>query len=151
MRRSDKEITNQELIDHIIRNSLVCRLAMVDGDEPYIVPVSFGITGSTIYFHSSLQGRKTDILRKNPKICFEFESDVEIISNELACKWSFNYRSIIGSGIAEIITNTEEKTNVMKVIMKQYSDKEFSIPIDSIQKTMVVKIAIISISAKQSG
>ena len=50
MRRTDKEITSRSEIDEIIRDSDVCRLAFAVSDEPYLVPVSFGFDGKTLYF-----------------------------------------------------------------------------------------------------
>ena len=42
VRRKDKEISDASGINAIIEKAIVCRLAMVDGDKPYIVPLSFG-------------------------------------------------------------------------------------------------------------
>ena len=32
-------------------------MAMIDGDEPYLVPFSFGFDGGAIYVHTALDGR----------------------------------------------------------------------------------------------
>ena len=42
MRRKEKEITDKNQIEKILEESPVCRLAMVDGDKPYMVPMNFG-------------------------------------------------------------------------------------------------------------
>jgi len=42
MRRNEKEITEESAIEGIIRQSLVCRLAVSDGIQPYVVPLCFG-------------------------------------------------------------------------------------------------------------
>ena len=64
MRRSEKEITDKLAIEKIINASLVCRLALSDGNQPYIVPLCFGYQDRTLYFHSALEGKKIDILKK---------------------------------------------------------------------------------------
>jgi hypothetical protein len=36
MRRRDKEVTDRRVIEDLIANATVCRIAMVDAGEPYI-------------------------------------------------------------------------------------------------------------------
>ena len=43
MRRKDREITDFDEIVDVIRACDVCRIAMNDGDYPYIVPMNFGL------------------------------------------------------------------------------------------------------------
>jgi len=64
MRRSDKEITDKKVIEEIISDSIVCKLAVADDNQPYIVPVCFGLKDNTLYFHSAPEGKKIDILKK---------------------------------------------------------------------------------------
>jgi len=65
MRRHDREITNRQEIDAIIRSALVCRIALAAGDEPYVVPVSFGYDGDAIYIHTAKSGRKIEFIEAN--------------------------------------------------------------------------------------
>ena len=55
---------------------------MADEAGPYIVPLNFGFSDDSLYFHSAHKGRKIDILKKNPRVCFEFDLGVKIISGE---------------------------------------------------------------------
>ena len=41
MRRKDREITDRKAMEAIISGAEVCRIALCDGNEPYVVPVSF--------------------------------------------------------------------------------------------------------------
>ena len=52
MRRKDREITDREEILAIIRKCDVCRIALNDGDYPYIVPLNFGldVQGDQVFF-----------------------------------------------------------------------------------------------------
>lgn len=54
MRRKEKEISDESGVDAIIANATVCRLGMVNGDKPYIVPLSFGYQDQALYFHGAL-------------------------------------------------------------------------------------------------
>jgi len=151
MRRSEKEITDESAIEAIINASLVCRLALSDGDQPYIVPLSFGYQDKTLYFHSALEGKKIDILKKNNRICFEFDVNTEIIEAEKACKWGMKYQSVIGFGKAVLVENIQEKQKALNIIMNHYSDRNFQFPDKAIEKIAVIKIKIESMTGKHSS
>src|SRR5271157_1176991 len=107
MRRSEREIKERAVIDATIRQCLVCRLGLADGVEPYIVPLCFGYDGEALYFHSASDGRKIDILRKNNRVCFEFDIPEGMREAEQGCRWGIKYRSVIGFGTAEIVDDHE--------------------------------------------
>ena len=87
MRRKDKKITDRAEIESIILKSSVCRLALADQLQPYIVPLCFGYRDNTLYFHSALSGKKIEIIKKNNRVCFEFDIDCEAITSDKACDW----------------------------------------------------------------
>ncbi len=154
MRRKDKEIIDKNEIDIIIENALVCRIGLCDGGMPYIVPMSFGYEYPFIYLHSFFKGRKIDIVKKNPNVCFEFDTDVRVVKNRDTCSWSMNYKSVVGFGIISIIENAEDKKNALDVIMKQYTknkSESFEYDKNKLALTTVMRMEITSISAKQSG
>ena len=151
MRRSEKEITDKSAIEAIINASLVCRLALSDGDQPYIVPLSFGYQNKTLYFHSALEGKKIDILRKNNRICFEFDVNTDIIEADKACKWGMKYQSVIGFGKAVLVENIEEKQKALNIIFSHYSDRNSQFPDKAIKKIAIIKIEIESMTGKHSS
>jgi nitroimidazol reductase NimA-like FMN-containing flavoprotein (pyridoxamine 5'-phosphate oxidase superfamily) len=151
MRRKDKEISDESGIKAIIKQSNVCRLGMVNGSKPYIVPLCFGYQDNTLYFHGALEGRKIDLLRKNPNVCFEFDLGAETIESENACDWSAKYQSVIGFGKAVFIESVDEKRKALGIIMGQYSDRTFEFPENKLKATAVIKVEIDSITGKSSG
>ncbi len=151
MRRTDKALTAIKSIEEIITSSTVCRLALSLDDTPYVVPMSFGYAAETIYFHSAREGKKIDIIKKNNKVCFEFDIDHEIVKSEKACKWSMKFRSVIGFGKASFIDNMEEKQHALNIIMQNYTDKTFQFPEKNLENTLVIKIDIDHMVGKQSG
>ena len=150
MRKKEKEINEKAAIEAIIKKSLVCRLALSDNNSPYIVPLCFGYKDRVLYFHSSQKGKKIDIIKRNPKVCFEFDTDTEIVKAEDACHWSMRYRSIIGFGRAVLLEDTEEKRKALKIIMGQYSDRIFQFDDAILKKMGVIKVEIESMTGKQS-
>ncbi len=146
-----REITDIDEIEEIIRKAICCRVGLVDNDEPYIVPVCFGYERSALYFHGALAGRKVELIRKNSKVCFEIDTDVEMVNVETLCDSVVKYRSVIGVGRAYILEDDEEKSHGLNLITKQYTKGDFSFPKSELDKTLVVKVDIKSVTGKQSG
>ncbi len=149
MRRFDKEIKDRELIDKIVDKANVCRLGLAKDNIPYVVPVSFGYDGDSIYFHSAKKGRKIDFIEANNFVCFEFEDSVNIAPNEKnPCKWSFYFKSVIGYGIIEEIKEHDKKIEALDKIMLHYSGKKWSVDYNNISLVGVWRIKIQSITGK---
>ena len=151
MLRKDQEITEQSAIESVIRASLVCRLALSNNDRPYIVPLCFGYQDNTLYFHCGVKGRKLEILKKNPNVCFEFEVNVDVLKAEEACSWNMQYQSVIGFGRAALLEDMEEKQKAVGIIVRQYSDKTLQLPDTTLRKTIVIKVPIDSMTGKRSS
>jgi uncharacterized protein len=149
MRRKDKEITGREALDDIINRSQVCRLGLCDGGTPYIVPMSFGYDGKSLYFHGAAEGRKIEVLRKNGKVCFELDIDTEVVRGDSPCNFSMRYRCVMGEGRASFVEDPEEKKRGLEVIMKQYGD-EGSLPEGALDKIAVIRVDIEGMSGKKS-
>jgi nitroimidazol reductase NimA-like FMN-containing flavoprotein (pyridoxamine 5'-phosphate oxidase superfamily) len=151
MRRKDKAIVELAEIEQILRRALVCRLGLTDGNRPYIVPLSFGFKNNTLYFHSAPEGMKIEMLRKNSKVCFEFDVDHEVVADEEACKWGMKYRSVIGFGKASIVEDNREKQEGLNAILEHYSGRTYDCPEAAVNSTLVIKVEIESMTGKQSG
>ena len=151
MGRKEKEIIDNKALDEIIGSAQVCRLSLSDGNRSYIVPLCFGYKDRILYFHSAAEGKKIEIIKKNPNVCFEFDHNVEVIQTEIPCKWGMKYQSIIGYGKAIFIETIEEKREALNIIMNQYTEDPFSFEDSAISKSTVFKVVIKEISGKQSG
>ena len=115
MRRQDKELIDREAIEAVIRRARVCRVAMCDGDVPYVVPMSFGYRDGRVWLHCAAEGRKIDILRVNDRVCFEVDLDHATNRGEESCGWNLRYRSVIGFGRARIVEDEAGKREGLDV------------------------------------
>ena len=84
MRRKDREVTDKNQIEEILKQCKTCHVAMVDNEKPYVVPLSYGyqiLEDGTLelVFHSAKDGKKINILKKNPNVCFEISMEVRIL------------------------------------------------------------------------
>lgn len=152
MRRKEREITDKQTIESILKEAHICRIAMCDEDLPYLVPMNFGYKDSCIYLHSAKGGKKIDILKRNPNICFEVESKVEIKVDEKPCKWGMKYVSVIGSGKLVFVYEEHEKLAALNILMDKYTEaKTFEYQKESLSKVQILKIEIKEMTGKKAG
>jgi nitroimidazol reductase NimA-like FMN-containing flavoprotein (pyridoxamine 5'-phosphate oxidase superfamily) len=151
MRRAEREIKDQSAVGAILRQATVCRLAMCNGNVPYVVPLNFGYEDGRLYFHSALEGRKIDTIRANPNVCFEVDVDQELVPGKVPCDWTVRYRSVIGFGRARILEDVEDKRKALGVILSHYAQGPFEYREGAIEKVAVVEVEIETLTGKQSG
>ncbi|HEX2970497.1 MAG TPA: pyridoxamine 5'-phosphate oxidase family protein [Bacteroidales bacterium] len=152
MRRGDKEIKDNKVIQEVLEHSAICRLGLVDGDEAYIVPVNYAFKDGLIYIHSAPHGRKIEILKKNNKVSFEIEYAEEIIKNDIPCEWTAKYRSVMGKGIVKIENDPVMKKAGLDLIMRKYgASGELTYNDQSVSRIVLLILEVISVAGKQSG
>ena len=151
MRRQDRAITDQSALEAILRRATVCRIAMCDGQLPYVVPVCFGYAGDRLYLHCASAGRKVDVLKRNPRVCFEVDVDQEPIRGPQPCSWSIKYRSVIGFGNAVFVETHDEKRRALDLLMAHYGGEASSYPQDALDRVTIIRIDIESLTGKQAG
>lgn len=91
----------------VLAKHRLCVLAMVDGEEPYAVPVYYGFDGDTMYLGVA-EGRKTEVLDRNPRVCVT-------VSEPGA--WD-SWRSVLVAGVARSISEPDERARAIDVMMK---------------------------------
>lgn len=95
-------------IEQILRAQQIGRLGVTDGDRVYVVPVSYGYDGASIYVVSH-EGLKVQLMRAHPSVCFEVE---EIASPA-------HWRTVIAQGTYEEITDAAERERALAIIASQ--------------------------------
>jgi hypothetical protein len=54
-------------------------------------------------------------------------------------------------GKVEMVDDFDEKTRCLKLLMKQYSDREFKFSAPAVENVGIIKVAIKKITAKEFG
>lgn len=99
------ELTEQQIED-LLTQQVTGRLGCHADGVTYVVPVNYIYKKQVIYAHSGL-GKKIEMMRKNPEVCFE----VDIIDS------IFKWQSVIAWGTFEEITDIDEKQRAMQGII----------------------------------
>lgn len=152
MRRKDKEITDPEIIGEILHTAQICRIGLVDEGEAYIVPVNYAYDKGFIYIHSAPAGKKIELIRQNPKVSFEIEGFFEVVKDEIPCKWTARYRSLMGKGLVTLENDPEARRRGMDLIMRKYgAENELKYDEAVLSRTILLKMEVLSVTGKQSG
>lgn len=151
--KREREVTDTEEILSILDKAKVLHLGLVDGDEPYVVPMNYGyiMEGGrmTVYLHGALVGRKLDIMRVNPKVFFEMDCDIVPFEGKTACNYGITYASVMGRGKAVIVEDIEEKIKGLRVLMKTQTGRDFDITEKMAKIVSVIRIDVSDFTAKK--
>ena len=150
--RREREVTDPAQILDILSRAKIVHIGMVDGDEPYVVPMNYGFTMEegklTLYLHGAKKGRKLDVLRANPKVFFSLECDVQGFDGDIACRYGTAYASVMGSGTAVILEDSGEKCEALSLFMKTQTGRDFTFDDKMAGIVSVIRIDVADYTAK---
>jgi nitroimidazol reductase NimA-like FMN-containing flavoprotein (pyridoxamine 5'-phosphate oxidase superfamily) len=155
MRRKDREIADINEKLKIIDKNKVCRLALSDNNQPYLVPLNYGYSfennSLTLYFHSTCEGKKLEIIKKNSLACFEIDCDSALVEGEKPCDYSYVFKSIIGTGKIILLTTATEKKDGLNKLMKHQTGKGETYHFDEkmIERVTVYKMVVEEFTGKR--
>ncbi|GAF38989.1 hypothetical protein FC83_GL001627 [Agrilactobacillus composti DSM 18527 = JCM 14202] len=157
MRRQDRQVHDLKEIKATIQACHVVRLGLFDTTFPYIVPTNFGCEWVAdhliVYIHGARQGKKVRLIEHNPHVCMEMDTKHQLLpQGTKAPKYSFAYASVIGFGMAKIISDLPTKRHALGLLMYHETGKPLTafdaIPDHVLQGTVVIQIDISELTCK---
>lgn len=153
MRRAGREVTDFNEIIDIMRQCDVCRLALNDDPVPYILPLNFAVevegTQVFLYFHGAREGRKYELIARNPAVSFEMDCKHSLLYSPAEKYCTEQYASVIGSGVIDFVPD-EEKFQALQAINNHYHPDGFPVNERSIPATTVMKLTVHTMTAKSN-
>ena len=159
MRRQDREIKDPSIILDIIHSLPFGHLAMNDAGKPYGVTVNYlseldADRNAVLFFHGAKEGRKAEILARDPHVYFFAERDdgPKVIVRPNGTKSVTNlYVSVAGEGVMELVEGAAEKRRVLLAMANAFSDEPFeSLPDAVVEMTAVWKLVLNSVTGKSN-
>ena len=153
MRRKDREITDIQQILNIIDKCNILRLGLFDKDYPYVVPLHYGYEYTEnrliFYMHSAKEGHKLELIANNPHVYVELDCDAELIpGGEVPCMYGSSFASVIGRGVAEIVSDEKEKIKGLSLLMKHQTDRDFAFTGEMTATVAVIRVFLNEFTAK---
>jgi uncharacterized protein len=95
----------KEQSEHVLQSGLIGRIGCSDENGVYVVPITYVYDDKYIYAHSR-DGMKVQMMRKNPKVCFEVDS-IENMTN---------WRCVVIQGTFLELESEDEQTKAFKIL-----------------------------------
>ncbi len=122
LRREDRAITDPAEIDRILSAARFATIALADAGEPYVVTLSCGYDAvqGRLCFHVAPEGRKLDIIQRNPRACVTVVEDLGYKLGECA----HPFRSVVMEGRMRLVSAPDEMRETMRVLIGQLEAPE---------------------------
>ena len=115
MLREDCRMSAEEAKDYLKKENWGVLSLCGDDGFPYGVPMNYVWDEGTILLHcTAKKSHRLDALRKDAKVCFTVVPEHRLDPENRTCL----YASVIVFGMAEILTEKEEKIAAMKAFMR---------------------------------
>ena len=153
MRRNDREITDNSVIEAFIAKEQIIRIAFCDNGDIYIVPVNYGYINEngnySFYFHGAKAGRKYELSKTSPKVGFEIDGNYELLKADIACNFSAKFQSVIGTGMLSLVEDNHEKIKGLNTLMKQTTSRhEWNYDDEMLNGVAVFRLDVEKLSCK---
>ncbi|MGW9103259.1 pyridoxamine 5'-phosphate oxidase family protein [Priestia megaterium] len=160
IRYNQRTCMNERKINDFLSKAQTVFLGLVDQTTPYVIPLNFVWDQECFFFHGAAEGRKIDIIHKNPNACFTISENYGTMVNPIPAKTDTAYMSVMAEGRIEVVTDLDEATAAMQAMLNKYVPGYYHSSLSKAHvekyqsslgsKTVVHKIKPIHITAKES-
>lgn len=153
MRRKDREVTDVDQLEAIMKQCLVCHVAFHDDVYPYLLPLNFGYirTGDAfiLYFHGAHEGEKYQKMQNNPHVSFAMECNLQLHAANQGERFTMAYESIIGQGVMTYV-DEQLKPAATEAIMRQYApDTPFTFTKEVLASVTMMQLCVEKMTGKR--
>jgi uncharacterized protein len=118
---------DKQQMEELLRAECVGHIAMCAEGELYLVPLNYAYAEGKVLFHCSLQGKKLDMIRANPQVCFEIsrQHGDPVEHGPDGCDAPFE--SVICWGTARVVDDVVERRGILDVFQARYVKADGSV------------------------
>ena len=131
------QIRSFKKIKEFLNEEHVGRISSIDENGfPQTIPMNFVFLNDAIYMHSHTRGEKLDNIKRNNKVGFEADRELEFLPSYFEDPHNASladtlYISVVIKGIGSFVINREEKTLALNGLMEKYQPEGRYDPIKS--------------------
>ncbi len=103
MRRAERALSDAQIAMVLSEGTWGTLSLAEDEGYPYAVPLNYVLDGDTLLFHCAIEGKKLDVLKRNPKVCFT----VVTRSTVLPAEFTTDFVSVLLLGEIRILPPDE--------------------------------------------
>jgi len=142
MRRSEFLVTDPKLINPVLESAESGCVAMIDTDgSPYATQVNLMWFDRSLWFHSSNQGKKIQLIRSNPEVFVSVVLASSFVPSyatdpDKPCNATQFFRSVHLKGKAYLVDDLETKILVMQGMMQKMQPEGRHMPMQDAHKSL---------------
>jgi len=140
---SKKFVKSLKQIENILRSETMGFLGLSADGKPYVVPLTYGYADGKILFHCALKGKKLDLIKKNPQVCFTVaKQSGKICRHPHGARCRADHDSVICYGKACIAKTMEERRTILNTFNRCLQPDTKELPLDAVSRCHAVEIKI---------
>ena len=123
IRRSDREVHDEDWIKAFLQRAPVGTLATVHDGQPFLNSNIFVYdeTAHVIYLHTARMGRTRANIESYDRVCFSVYEMGRLLPADTALEFSVEYASVVIFGAATRVSDTEQATNALHLLLRKYA------------------------------
>ncbi|MDQ6419004.1 pyridoxamine 5'-phosphate oxidase family protein [Paenibacillus sp. LHD-117] len=121
VRMSKRLCTDETRIETFLKEAQIAFLGLADGEFPYVVPLNFVWTDGSFYFHAAEEGRKMEVIGRNPEACVTVSEAYGTLPHPVPAHTDTAYMSVMAFGRVEPVGDLEEATAAMQAMLDKYA------------------------------
>ena len=152
VRLPQRGVYDRDAVNQILNEALLCHVGFVADAQPFVIPMSYGRDGDTLYIHGSPASRMLRHLEQGVPVCITVTLVDGLVLARSVFNHSMNYRSVIILGTATLVDDPAEKLAALRALSehilpnrwddsRQPNEKE-------LKATSVLRLPINEFSAK---
>jgi nitroimidazol reductase NimA-like FMN-containing flavoprotein (pyridoxamine 5'-phosphate oxidase superfamily) len=152
VRLPQRGVYDRDAVNQILNEALLCHVGFVADAQPFVIPMSYGRDGDTLYIHGSPASRMLRHLEQGVPVCVTVTLLGGLVLARAIANHSMNYRSVVILGTATLVDDPAEKLAALRAISehiiphrwddsRQPNEKE-------LKATSVLRLPINEFSAK---
>ena len=149
MPRPIDPVPNNAECERMLAASPVGVLVMCRDGEPYAVPINHAYADGRLYFHCAPEGKKLDMIRANPRVCYVVNRDFGERDGPLNPDQCHGYwESVIAPGTARVVEDREELRAAFTIFVASF-DSESQVSEKALDTTSGIILEIESMTARR--
>jgi nitroimidazol reductase NimA-like FMN-containing flavoprotein (pyridoxamine 5'-phosphate oxidase superfamily) len=151
-RLPDRAVYERAAIDAILDEGLVAHVAVIDGDQPVVIPMNYGRAGDRLFLHGLPASRLLRAVADGRPLSIGVTLIDGLVLAKSVFHHSVNYRSVVVFGTGRLLRERAEKIEALRVITEHIVPGRWDdarLPSEAeLKQTAVVEIRLEAGSAK---
>jgi nitroimidazol reductase NimA-like FMN-containing flavoprotein (pyridoxamine 5'-phosphate oxidase superfamily) len=122
VRRKDRQVTDEQWIRAMLRETALATLATLDGEQPFLHMnlFAFDEDKQVIYIHTARLGRTRSNIIRNTRVCLGLSEMGRLLPADTALEMSVEYASVVVFGRASLVSDQSEARHGLQLLLDKY-------------------------------